>query len=231
MINLKKYQLIIFFLLISLVISGSLLAQESSEIPFDRIKTPTELEDIIDTFEKLKYNFVSFKEENKVQDVVIEYQYQGREDVNGVEADKIFIGSTTMKTSESSQTNLWLADGEIVKMIQNEQEIPPAMAEPMKEQMLEAVFFPFYNFKELDLERIASKGEVSRKQEVIGETELDIITIKSNDLAEYGMESGTVKLADFENFLMTVSFDFISMEEAERKYEESHFKIEEIELQ
>ncbi len=65
---------------------------------------------------------------------------------------------------------------------------------------------------------------------MIGETELDIIKIESNDLAEYGMESGTVELADFEKFLMTVSFDFISMEESEREYEESHFDIKEIEL-
>src|SRR6056297_4014491 len=88
---------IVFLFLISLLIPTSVLAQDSSEIPFDRLKTPTELQDIIDTFDRLKYNFVSFDEEEKVQEFVIEYQYQGKEDVNGVQADKIFISSSTMK--------------------------------------------------------------------------------------------------------------------------------------
>ncbi|MBS3812188.1 MAG: hypothetical protein KGY44_10185, partial [Halanaerobiales bacterium] len=66
--------------------------------------------------------------------MVIEFQYQGKEDVDGVQADKILIDSSTMKSSETSQMEIWLDEGEIVKMIQNEQEIPPTAAESMKDK-------------------------------------------------------------------------------------------------
>ncbi len=50
-----------------------------------------------------------------------------------------------MESSEPvpSRMYIWLADGKIVNRIQNEQEISPAMAEPMKEKILQSVFFHF----------------------------------------------------------------------------------------
>jgi len=230
MTDFKKFQLAVFIILITLLISGSLLAQDNKQIPFDKLKTPTKLQDIIDTFDRLKYNFVSFKKEEKVQEVVIEFQYQGKEDVDGEQADKIFITTSTMNASETSKMDLWLADGEIVKMIQNNQEIPPAMAESMKEQILQAVFYPFYNLKEMNIEEIAAKGEVTKSQEIIDEKEVDIFEIEGNNLAEYGLESGNIKLIDFGEFIMVEVFDYEYLEEVEAKFEEGQFEIKEIEL-
>ncbi len=238
MIIFKKYRVLVIFILFTFLLTpSSLLAQDSNEIPFDKLNTPTELRDIIETFETLKYNSKTFKNGEKVQDLSVEFQYQGKEEVDGEQADEILIDTTMeMESSEPapSQMNIWLNDdGEIVKMIQNEQEIPPAMADSMKDKMLQAVFFPFYHFEELNLEEIASTGEVTRSQEMIGEKEIDIIKVESDEVAEYGLKSGTVNLAEFEKFMMMVSFDYIVLEEAaeeETHFDEAHFEVKEIKL-
>jgi len=239
-ISFKNYQVLVIFILLTFLLTPSLLlAQDSNEIPFDKLNTPTELRDIIDTFKTLKYGSKSFKKEEKVQDLLVEFQYQGKEEVDGEQADEISIVSTIETESSEpapSQMNIWLNDdGKIVKMIQNEQEIPPAMAESMKDKMLQAVFFPFYHFEELDLKEIASTGEVTRSQKMIGEKEVDIIKVESDDVAEYGLKSGTVNLAEFEKFIMMVSFDYIVLEEAveeekETHFDEVHFEVKEIKL-
>jgi len=147
MINFKKYQVVTVFVFLFFLLTPSLLlAQDSNEVPFDKLKTPTELQDIIDNFDRLKYDFMSFKKKEKTQELVIEFQYQGKEDVDGVQADKILIDSSTMKSSETSQMEIWLDEGEIVKMIQNEQEIPPTAAESMKDKIIPTILFPFYYF-------------------------------------------------------------------------------------
>jgi len=235
MINFKKYQVVTVFVFLFFLLTPSLLlAQDSNEVPFDKLKTPTELQDIIDNFDRLKYDFMSFKKKEKTQELVIEFQYQGKEDVDGVQADKILIDSSTMKSSETSQMEIWLDEGEIVKMIQNEQEIPPTAAESMKDKIIPTILFPFYYFEELYVEEIASKGKVTRTQEMIGEKEVDIIKIESDDLEEYGFKSGTVKLADFEEFMMMVSFAYIISEEvlkeSETNNDENYFEVKEIEL-
>jgi len=69
---------------------------------------------------------------------------------------------------------------------------------------------------------------------MIGEKEVDIIKIESDDLEEYGFKSGTVKLADFEEFMMMVSFAYIISEEvlkeSETNNDENYFEVKEIEL-
>ncbi len=49
-------------------------------------------------------------------------------------------------------------------------------------------------------------------------------------MAKYGLRLKTVKLAEFEKFMMTVSFDFLTLEEAEPNYDKGHFEVKEIEL-
>ncbi len=235
MTNFKKFLIfVVLLLLISVLFPTLILARDSYEIPFDKLKTPTELQDIIDTFDTLKYNFKAFKNGEKAQELMIEFQYQGKEEVQGIQADKLFIETSiktsTMKAAQPSQMKFWLNDDEIVKMVQNEQEIPPAMTDSMKDKMLQSIFFLFYHFEELNLEEIASAGQVTRSQEMIGEKEVDIIEIESDNLAEYGLESATVKLADFEKFMIGVRSDYITLEEAEAEFEEGQFEITEIEL-
>ncbi|MBS3812189.1 MAG: hypothetical protein KGY44_10190 [Halanaerobiales bacterium] len=61
MINFKKYQVVTVFVFLFFLLTPSLLlAQDSNEVPFDKLKTPTELQDIIDNFDRLKYDFMSF---------------------------------------------------------------------------------------------------------------------------------------------------------------------------
>lgn len=231
MTNFKKFLvLVVLLILISGLYSTSILAQESYDIPFDKLKTPTELQDIINNFDRLEYNFSSFKEGEKIQQIEVKFQYQGKEQVDDVQADKILIESSTSDSSQISQMTFWLNDGEIVKLVQNEQEIPAAMADSMKDKVLQSIFFPFYNFEELNLEEIASKGKVTKTQEMISGKEIDMIEVESDNLAESGLDSGTVKLADFDQFMMTVSFSYLTLEEAETEFDEAKFEVTEIEL-
>ena len=231
MINFKKIMIFVALLiLISGLSSTSILAQDSQEIPFDKLKIPTELQTIINNFERLKYNFKAFKDGEKAQELMVEFQYQGKEKVNDVEVDKLFIKTSAMGTSDISQMTFWLNDGEIVKTVQGGQEIPAAMADIMKDKMLPVVLFPFIYFKKLNLEEIASEGEVIRTAEMIGEREVDIIKIKGNNLAKHGLESGTLKLANFDKLLFMVNFDYITLEETEAEFKEGKFEVTEIEL-
>lgn len=104
------------------------------------------------------------------------------------------------------------------------------MANSMKDKMVKPIFFPFYNFEELNLKKIASEGKVTRTQEMISGNKIDIIKVESDNLAESGMDSGTVKLADFDKFMMTVSFSYITLKEAETEVDEAKFEVTEIEL-
>ncbi len=235
MIYFKKCIVLVVLLLLILTLNPTfLLAQDNYGIPFEKIKNPTELQDIIDTFDRLKYNFIAFKEGEKAQELIVEFQYQGKEEVKGVQADKLFVESSIkspgINTSKPSQMIFWLDDDELVKMLQEGQEIPIAMADTIKEKILQAVFFPFYHFKELNLKEIASDSKVTNSQEMIGEKEFDIIEIEGNNLVEYGLKSGTMKLADFDKFIMMVSFDYITLEEAEAEFEKGEFEMIEIEL-
>lgn len=94
------------------------MAQDSNEITFDKLKTPTKLRDIIDTFDRLKYNFKVFIDGEKTQKLMVEFQYQGKEEVQGIQADKIFIDSSTMETSKISQMKFLFDDGEIIRIVQ-----------------------------------------------------------------------------------------------------------------
>ncbi|MGM0603840.1 MAG: hypothetical protein ACQESS_11055 [Bacillota bacterium] len=231
MTNFKKIIIFMFLLLLISAFSSTLvLAQGSYEIPFDKLRTPTELQDIIDTFDRLEYKFSSFKEGEKIQQIEVKFQYQGKEQVGNVKADKIFIESSISESSQISNLTFWLNDGQIVKMVQNEQEIPAVMADSMKDKFLQSIFFPFYNFDELNLEEIASEGKVTRTQEMISGKEIDMIKVESDNLAESGLDSGTVKLADFDQFMMTVGFTYLTLEEAETEYDRAVFEVTEIEL-
>lgn len=137
MVNFKKFlNFMLLLLLISAFSSTLVLAQGSYEIPFDKLKTPTELQDVIDTFDRLEYKFSSFKDGEKIQQIDVKFQYQGKEQVNNTQVDKIFIESSISESSQVSNLTFWLNDGQIVKMVQNEQEIPAAMADTMKDKFL-----------------------------------------------------------------------------------------------
>ena len=232
MIDSKKFLVFVLLLILILGLSStSILAQESYDIPFDKLKTPTKIQDIINNFDRLEYYFSTFRAGEKIQQIDVKFQYQGKEQVDGVQADKIFIESSVSESSQDSKMTFWLNDGEIVKLVQNEQEIPAAMADTMKDKFLQSIFFPFYNFEELNLEKIASEGKVTRTQEMISGRKIDMIEVESDNLAESGLDSGTVKLADFEQFMITISFTYLTLEEAETEFDKAIFEVTEIELQ
>jgi len=231
MTYLKKSLVFAALLILILGLSSiSILAQESSGIPFDKLKTPTKLQDIVNNFDKLEYKFSSFKAGEKIQQINVKFQYQGKEKVDNLQTDKIFIESSTNKSSQISQMTFWLNDGQIVKLIQDKQQIPATIANSMKNKFLQSIFFPFYHFEELNLKKIASEAKVTRTQEMIDEKEIDIIKIESDNLAESGLESGSVKLADFKEFMMTVGFTYLTLEEAEAEYDEALLEVTGIEL-
>lgn len=231
MLYFKK--ILIFTVLLTLILGLSstlIMAQNSNEIPFDKLKTPTELQYIIDSFDRLEYNFTSFTEGEEVQQLGIKFQYQGKEKVAGLEADKILIETSTREIEEIAQMTFWLNNGEIVKMQQNKQEIPASIVNTMKGQILQPIFFPFYHFEDLKLKEIASVGKVTRSKEIISEREVDIIKVEANNLTEYELESATIELANFEDFMMTMSFSYITLDETEADYEEGRFEVTGIKL-
>jgi len=78
-------------ILISVLFPTLILAQDSNEIPFDKLKTPTELQDIIDNFDRLKYNFKAFKDGEREVDII---------EIKGNNLAKHGLKSGTLKLAE-----------------------------------------------------------------------------------------------------------------------------------
>jgi hypothetical protein len=72
--------------------------------------------------------------------------------------------------------------------------------------------------------------QVSRSQEMVGDTELDIIRIELEklyniEIEEFELESGILRIAEFEDFLMVAGYEIKTINN-----EEFNFEVEMLEL-
>lgn len=226
-ITTKKGLILIIFLITLLAVGATAIqAQENSEdVTLEEIETPTELEDMINKFSRLDYNVVVHSEGEKIQDSLISYQYQGVEEVQGVDTD-ILLFEMHGEERQFSSIKVWL-DGDDVKQMEIDGEIiPQQMAEMMKDTALRSVMFPFYQFADFRIEEFETMGDVSIREEVLAGQEVTIVRINVQELPEYELERGVMELAEFEEFMMVISYDYTSSEQDL----EVKFSVEEIEF-
>ncbi len=180
---------------------------ENEEEIIGRIETPTNVNDLLNFFQRLQGNWIIYENGEKVQDSTISYQYLSKDNVMGEEADKI-----SLKVNETNSSELmmyfWVGENEILQMELDGQIIPKQMVDMMKDDLLSSVFAAFTMYQELDIERLRKYGKTSRGTEEFGGVELDIIKIEAENIAETDLESGVVKLADFEDFLIVVEYEY-----------------------
>lgn len=226
--NYKKYTLLICLLILSLVVMPSVVqAQSNSEdVNLEDLEVPTKLGDLMEIFSALDYRVTIIDEGQQTQDTLISYVYQGRETVQGTETDNITIEIIT-SDQENTLMQFWLDDEEKILQAEVDGEVLPAEAVGMmSDNLLQTVFLPFQNLSQYDLERIEENGEVSRSQETVAGHEVEVIRIEAEDMPEYELKRGVTRLAAFEEFLLVISYDFVSSVE---DYE-VNFAVEEIEL-
>lgn len=155
---------------------------------------------------------IVYAEGEKVQDNIIRYQYQGTEEIQGVETD---ILSFSMPDSEEQFSSMYIwYDGDEIKQMEVDGEVIPAeMSQMMSERMVQSVMFPFYNFANFPVEDLEELGDVTEAQETIFGREVNVFTVEIEDMPEIEVESASTRLAAFEDFMMVLSYDFYSSEE------------------
>ena len=211
----NKTSLILVGIMVALLlfVSVGVQAQENPEdVPLEDLETPSDLNELIDKFHMLEYHVVVYREGEKAQDNIITYQYQGSEEVQGVETDVLSF-STEESAEEFSSLQVWY-DGEEVKQMEVDGEIIPAeMAEMMSQTILQSVMFPFYNFANFPMETYEDLGDVSESREMVFDREVDVYTVEIQDRPELEIESSVTRLANFEEFMMVLSYAHSSSEE------------------
>lgn len=197
----------------------------SGEEIIGNIENPTNVNDLLNNFERLQGNWVVYEDGELVQDTTVTYEFLIKESVRGQEADKISIEINDINSGRMPMY-FWVGQEEILQMEMEGQIIPKEMVDLMKEDLLASVFAPFMMYKELNIEELKEQGKTSRTTEKFGDEELDIIKIEGEDLAEMELESGMVKLADFEEFLIVVEYRYKTL--ASR--EEVNFIVQDIKI-
>lgn len=215
-INTRKKLFLTAVLILCVALIAGLSAVEAQdapeEIPIEKMETPTELGELINLFDRLEYSIITHHEGEKVQDSLIEYEYQGEEMLEGAETD-ILDFTMTGEQAAFSSLKIWFDGEEIVQLEVDGDIIPSEMAGMMKDTMVRSIMFPFYNFSDLAMEQLGEAGDVSRSQETVLDRELEIITVEVEDMPEYDIESSEARLAEFEDFVMAISYEYSSLEE------------------
>jgi hypothetical protein len=178
------------------------------------IEAPTNVNDLINFFERLEGNWIVYEDGELVQDSTLTYEYLTKEIIMGEEADKISIEIHDLNNGRMPMY-FWVGEEEILQMEMEGQIIPREMVDMMKEDLLSSVFAPFTIYKELDIEGLKEHGKTSRTTETFGEEELDIIKIEGENLDEMKLDSGMVKLANLEEFFIVVEYKYIALDNSQ----------------
>ena len=197
----------------------------SGEEIIGRIEAPTNVNELLNIFEKLQGNWVVYENDELVQDTTITYEYLSQESIRGEEADKISIEIHDLNNGRMPMY-FWVGEEKILQMEMEGQIIPKEMVDMMKDDLLSSVFAPFVMYKELNIAELKKQGKTSRTTETFGDQELDIIKIEGENLDEMRLESGMVKLADFEDFLIVVEYKYLAVD----SNQEVDFLVEDIKM-
>lgn len=229
-----KIRLRFNYFLVSLIIFSLVIgilpvnAQDSfSDLPLENLENPTGVSELLENFSRLEFRFREFEDGDLTQETEIKYQFVGKEEVQGTQADKVILRGKGIDS-----VDVWLDQGTIVQLEVDGERIPAQMADMIKEQMFQAMFFPFYYVTQLNLKTLEETGvtQVSRSREMIGDTEVDIIRIELEKLynigiEEFELESGILRIAEFEDFLMVAGYEIKTIDD-----EEFNFEVEMVEL-
>jgi len=193
-------------LLLAMAMASDHARADLDGLSFEQLETPTDAYDLVEVFSRLEFTMTQLEEGNVVREMSIEYQYEGTEEVEGQQADRI-----SLRGSDIEPMEIWLAAGKIVQMEVEGEMLPPQMLDMASEQMLQGVFYPFYFFDDLDLEELDEMGnlETSRSAGTVGGLEADIIEVDIQDMEEMGLDDGVVRIGVFEDFLMLASYDIM----------------------
>ena len=189
------------------------------------LEIPTKVEDLIAKFSLLDYQVKTIQNGTTSYDAYNSYRYLGQENIQGETTDKLSLEIQPVN-QQSNSIILWMTDGEFKQAEYQGQIIPGEMFNMMAGNVLDAVFAPFHNISEYNLEELADIGEVSSSQKMIGDKEVEVISVTVEDVPESEIESGIVHLANLDNFLMVVGFDYISgVEDIQQIFEVTAFEL------
>jgi len=212
---LNKKQLVSILLICFLVVitSGIIVAQNDNEI-FEDLKLPSDIEELVQSFSYMSYDIVVLRSGQKIQDSTIGYDYLGKEKVEDVETDKIsFKFVDKMNKDIPSDMLFWFKGNDIKKMEVNGEVIPVQMAGLMGDRLLSAIFLPFYNLSNYDIDYLRKAGKVSHSQGEFGGKNINITIIEVENIPEYEIESSIVKIGKYKDTSFVLSYSYVSSKE------------------
>jgi len=228
-IRLRYNYFLVSLMVFSLVIGiFPVNAQDSfSDLPLEKLENPTEVSELLANFARLEFRIREFENGDLTQETEIKYQFLGKEEVQGTQADKVILRGKGV-----DPIDVWLYQGKIVQLEVDGERIPAQMADMIKEKMFQAMFFPFYYVNQLNLKTLEETGvtKVSRSREMIGETEVHMIRIEleklyNTEIEEFELESGILRIAEFDDFLMVAGYEIKTIDN-----EKFNFEVEMVEL-
>jgi len=202
-----------------------ILAQDNGEA-FEDLELPSNVEELVKNFSYMSYDVIVIRDDQKRQDSTIEYDYLGKEEVENISTDKVSFKITDSLNNDMPSDMLFWFDGTDIKKMKVEGEIIPAqVAGVMGERVLSAMFSPFYNLSEYDIDTLSKMGKVSHSTEKFGEENIDITIIEVQNIPEYEIESVLTKIGKYKDVSFVLSYNYVSSEEdLEIKFEVNDIK-------
>lgn len=223
----KKKMFLIFFISVILVVSSGIIEAQNNDEIFEDLKLPSNVGELVKSFSYMSYDVVVINEDQKRQDSTVKYNHLGKEEIENIETDKVSFKVTDSLNDEMPSDMLFWFDGSDIKQMKvNGEVISAQMAGVMGERLLGIIFSPFYSLSNYDIEELRKVGKVSHSQEKFGEEQIDVTTIEVENIPEYEIESGTIKLAEYNEMSFVISFSYVSSEEDV----EINFDVNEIEF-
>ena len=221
---LKKWSFkILFVFLILLCVNFSVFAQEN----FENLKIPTDIKDLVANFSMIDYDIISFENSEKTSDIYLKYNYLGKEEINGIQTDKIYI-EIVDKEQESSPAKFyfWFDENNIKQLQIDEEIIPESMAEMVADNILIGVFSPLKQLVQYNMQEFKKTGKVTKYKESHAGRELNITKIEVNNIPEYELKYGMTKIAQLENTAVVLEFEYISsVEDQKVQFKVNDFKL------
>jgi len=223
-VYLKKWSFkILFVFLILLCVNFSVFAQEN----FENLKIPTDIKDLVANFSMIDYDIISFENSEKTSDIYLKYNYLGKEEINGIQTDKIYI-EIVDKEQESSPAKFyfWFDENNIKQLQIDEEIIPESMAEMVADNILIGVFSPLKQLVQYNMQEFKKTGKVTKYKESHAGRELNITKIEVNNIPEYELKYGMTKIAQLENTAVVLEFEYISsVEDQKVQFKVNDFKL------
>ena len=210
----KKNLILILFISLFLVVNiGKIEAQDNDEV-FKDVKLPSNVAELVKSFSYMSYDIVVINNGQKEQETTIEYDHLGKETIDNVETDKVsFIVADSQNNDMPAEMIFWFDGTEVKKMEIDGQTIPAQMAGIMGENLLGAIFSPFYSLSEYNIDELSKMGQVTHSKEKFGGENIDVTTIVVENIPDYEIEYGVVKIGKYQGVSFVLSYNYVSSQE------------------